>query len=257
MSVKITVIYDNKNANPLLQEGWGLSLFIEHEKKKILFDVGGDKKAFLANLEKLQVPMTEITDVVISHNHWDHIAGLEHVLSKVSAHTNVYLPKFFPGWFLSRKFRSLNFVPYSHFHHLDQNFYCFSMEVVSKQVSESPNSRFMNLLQGRFQLHEQILAVSVDQGLVLFTGCAHPGILNILHEAKQLFPEKNLKAVLGGFHLYKSDPECTKDIVHAFQGYAVEKVAACHCSGEYIQKQFQEVYEGNFLSIGTGSIIHF
>lgn len=203
-----------------------------------MFDAGGDKEAFLANLEKLHVPMNEITDVMISHKHWDHVAGLEHVLGKVSDKTKVYLPKFFPGWFLKRTFGSLCFVPPSSFHDMGHNHFSFSMKA-------------------GFLLHEQILALSTDQGLVLLTGCAHPGITNIIRESKSRFPGKKIKAIVGGFHLYKASLESTKNIVCAFQANEVEKVAACHCSGECIQQQFQETYGSNFLSVGTGSVIHF
>lgn len=236
--VTITVVYDNRNTNPLLQEGWGLSLFVEFEKKKILFDAGGNRESFLANLERLRVPLNEITDVVISHKHWDHIAGLESVLRKVSDTTKVYLPKFFPGWLLRRKFRTLCFVPPSSFREIDQNISSFSM-------------------RASFWLHEQILVISTVQGLVLLTGCAHPGIIRIIDETKFRFPEKKIRAIVGGFHLYKEDLECTNNIVRAFQAHEIEKVAACHCSGEHVQKQFQKVYGSNFLLVGTGSEIHF
>jgi 7,8-dihydropterin-6-yl-methyl-4-(beta-D-ribofuranosyl)aminobenzene 5'-phosphate synthase len=236
-SVTISVVYDNRNANPHLQEGWGLSLFLEFEERKILFDAGGNKEAFLANLERLQVPLNEITDVVISHKHWDHVAGLESLLARVSDNTKVYLPKFFPGWFLRRKFGSLRFVSPSSFHEIDRNIFSFSMKA-------------------SFLLHEQILVLSTIQGLILFTGCAHPGIINIIRETKSRFPKKRLQVIVGGFHLYKASDEQAKDVVHAFQVNEVEKVAACHCSGERVQKQFEETYGNNFLSIGTGSLLH-
>ena len=237
-SVTITFVYDNINANSLLQEGWGLSLFVEFEDRKIVFDAGGNKEAVLANLEKLHVPLDEITDVVISHKHWDHVDGLDSLLSRVRDQTKVYLPKFFPGFFLKRKFGSLHFMPPLSFHEMGRNLFSFS-------------------LKAGFLLYEQILVLSAMKGLVLLTGCAHPGIINIIRETKSRFPDRKIRAIVGGFHLYKAASERTKAIVHAFQANGVEKVVACHCSGEGIQKQFQETYGSNFLPVGTGSVIHF
>lgn len=236
--VTITVVYDNLNANPFLQEGWGLSLFVECEERKILFDAGGSKEAFLANLEKLHVPLEKITDVVISHKHWDHVAGLKDILERVPDKTKVYLPKFFPGWFLKWQFRSLCFVSPSSFHEMGRNLFSFSMKA-------------------GFLLYEQILVLPTVQGLVLITGCAHPGIINIIRETKSRFPEKKIHAIVGGFHLYKADLETTEDIVRAFQSNEIKQVASCHCSGNHVQKQFQATYENNFLSVGTGSVLHF
>ena len=77
MTVKITVIYDNRCDKSHLKEGWGFSALIEYEGSKILFDTGGDSPAFLFNAHALQLPFDQITHLAFSHKHWDHIAGFK------------------------------------------------------------------------------------------------------------------------------------------------------------------------------------
>src|SRR3990167_7980333 len=89
---KITVLYDNRCADPALQEGFGFSCLIEWNHHKILFDTGGKDKAFFANLQHLKIPLNQITHVFFSHHHWDHTAAIDQVLKQIPQTTIVYLP---------------------------------------------------------------------------------------------------------------------------------------------------------------------
>jgi len=102
MSVKITVIYDNRCDNLRLKEGWGFSTLIEFEGKKVLFDTGADYSGFSSNAEILQVLYDEITHLVFSHRHSDHVAGFKKIVEKLNPGIPLYVPKGFP-WLLRRK----------------------------------------------------------------------------------------------------------------------------------------------------------
>ena len=99
MSIKITVLYDNRSDNCHLQEGWGFSTLVEYEDNKILFDTGGDHQAFSSNADKLQVPYNEITHLLFSHRHWDHIAGFKEIIEKMNSKALLCVPRTFP-WLL-------------------------------------------------------------------------------------------------------------------------------------------------------------
>ena len=73
-----------------MQEGWGFSCLVEVGNRKILFDRGADKEAFFANLQQLRVSLEEITDVVFSHKHSDHVAGLQEILGKMKESSAVF-----------------------------------------------------------------------------------------------------------------------------------------------------------------------
>ena len=232
----ITCLFDNRSMNPKLQEGWGLSLFIECDDKKILFDTGGCEEAFFFNIEKLSLRLDAVTHVILSHRHWDHIAGLEKVLSQLKPATKVFLPKLFFGHFLKRKYPFLQFTTVSSFLEIDT------------QISSL-------VLHGSFYFYEQVLILSTQRGLVLITGCAHPGIITIIKRTKAHFPTQPIHCIIGGLHLYSVSPYLSKEIVQAFQSHGVEKVAPCHCSGDHTIRQFQEAYGKDFLSVATGSVI--
>jgi 7,8-dihydropterin-6-yl-methyl-4-(beta-D-ribofuranosyl)aminobenzene 5'-phosphate synthase len=235
-NVVVTFIYDNQKMDPLLQEGWGLSLLVEYEDKKILFDTGGSPEAFSRNIEKLNIHLNEITHLVVSHRHWDHRAGLEKVLARLSETTKIFLPKYFRSPFLKWKFKSLAFTR-------------------STSLMEIGNNLYSLTLRAGFLLHEQTLIVSTSKGLVLITGCAHPGIKKIITETKKLFPTTSICCVMGGLHLFNSTPLITKEIVQFFLSSGIEKVAPCHCTGDAVIHQFRESYKNNFIEVGTGAKI--
>jgi len=229
---KITILYDNCKENRELQEGWGFSALVETSHRKILFDTGNDRDAFFSNIEKLGIDCGEITDVVFSHKHSDHVAGCKEILEKMRQDCRVYLPKGFPS---KRVPSHLQIQKVSDFQEIDDNL-------------------FSLVLKGGIFLYEQSLILQTEKGLIIMTGCAHPGITNILEAA-----QKRLKAplylVLGGFHLFRKNGRSVEGVVRQFQSLGVSKVAPCHCSGERAIKKFQEAYQHDFYTIGTGSVL--
>lgn len=119
---------------------------------------------------------------------------------------------------------------------------------------EIDNNLFSLVLKGGIFLYEQSLILQTEKGLVIITGCAHPGITKIL-EAAQKRLQAPLYLVLGGFHLFRKNCHSIEDVVRQFQSLGVTRVAPCHCSGEKAIKKFQEAYQHDFYTIGTGSIL--
>lgn len=236
--IKITILYDNRADNCHLQEGWGFSAFIECPGCRILFDTGGDPSSFTLNAQKMNVRIDEITHLLFSHRHWDHVAGFKEVISKVNENTSLYIPKTFP-WLL-RKIGSSR---------LKNTKIVKSLNLIAPDV-------YSLVLKGGFWLHEQALILKTSSGLGVVTGCAHPGIIRILEEAVSHLQEK-IAFVVGGFHLLFDAPDHSAHIVEKFQKLGVEKVAPCHCSGDHTIRQFQKAYGSDFYRIGTGSILTF
>jgi|SRR5579862_7564576 len=236
MPVKITIIYDNRCDKRHLQEGWGFSALIEYEGSKILFDTGGNAASFLSNAHSLQISLDQITHLAFSHRHWDHIAGFKDLISKVSHQTVLCVPKTFP-WNL-RRYASARLK---------------KTQVIRSFESIAPDV-YSLVLRGGFWLYEQALVLKTPQGLGIITGCAHPGIVEIVQAAKQHL-QTEVYFVLGGFHLLYHSAERSADIVKEFQKLHVQKVAPCHCSGDHTIRQFQEAYGDNFIKVGTGTIL--
>jgi 7,8-dihydropterin-6-yl-methyl-4-(beta-D-ribofuranosyl)aminobenzene 5'-phosphate synthase len=238
MTAHITILYDNRSERCDLQEGWGFSAFVEYEGAKILFDTGGDASAFSANAHKMQIPLHEVSHLLFSHRHWDHLAGFKDIVSKMSKKTELYLPKTFP-WRL-RKFGAF---------HLSQT------KVVKSFHTIAPNI-YSLVLRGGFCLYEQALVLKTPAGIGIITGCAHPGIVQILKAAKKEL-QTDISFVIGGFHLLFDPAARTADVVKKFQALGVQKVAPCHCSGDHTIRQFQLAYGPNFFKVGTGTHLTF
>ena len=178
--IEILVIYDNHFYRSDLETGWGFSCFITGMEKTVLFDTGGSGAKFMRNLEKMSVSPKEMDAVILSHMHGDHTGGLEAFLKR-KGDLVVYLPDSFPDRF-KKAVRS------------------YGADVVSIQGPlEICQDAFSTGEMGPFPV-EQSLVLRSTSGLIVLTGCAHPGIVKIIERAKDLFKDEILLA-MGGFHL--------------------------------------------------------
>lgn len=103
-------------------------------------------------------------------------------------------------------------------------------------------------------IKEQSLVIDTDKGLIIATGCSHPGIVHIVRETKEYF-KKEIWLVLGGFHLYDLSNEKIEAIIRDLRFLGVKKIAPCHCTGEKAISLFQREYQKDFIKVGAGSII--
>jgi len=230
--ITIKVIYDNCKTDENFQEGWGFSCLVDLGPRKILFDTGADAQAFFSNLQKLGMQCEEITDVVFSHKHSDHVAGFEEVVGKLKKGSRLFLPKKFP----SKK------VPVGIRTEIIEDF---------KQIDSGVYSL---VLKGGFLLYEQALLLETQKGLVIITGCAHPGIVQLLEEVQKRLKQP-IHLVLGGFHLFRNKQNQIDEIVGKFKALQVQIAAPCHCSGELAIERFQQAFQEHFYKIGTGTIL--
>ena len=162
--VAITVVYNNVPYDKELTTAWGISCFVEGLEKIILFDTGGDDSILLDNMKKLEIDPTEINTVILSHIHADHIGGLWGLL-EINSQIMVYFPESFPAD-IKNKAKSL----------------CKEIVPVHKPIKICKQVWSTGEL-GRW-IKEQSLIIDTKKGLVIITGCAHPGIVNIVTFAK-------------------------------------------------------------------------
>jgi 7,8-dihydropterin-6-yl-methyl-4-(beta-D-ribofuranosyl)aminobenzene 5'-phosphate synthase len=232
--VSMITIYDNYQHDPNLETGWGFSCLVEADGIKLLFDTGAEGSLLLENMEKLGINAKEIDAAVLSHAHGDHTGGLDDFL-EANSNVKLYLLKSSPNSF-KEKVKSSK----------------AQMVEVSDPVAIS--ERMSTTGELGTSIKEQSLVVKTGKGLVVITGCAHPGILNILRHAKRITGE-DIYLVLGGFHLLDKSEIQLKEVIKGFRELGVKKVAPCHCSGEQTRTLFEKEYKEDFIANGVGNTI--
>lgn len=233
--MKLTIIFDN---NPLikdLQTGWGFSCLIETNNATILFDTGDDGKILLENMFELGINSQSIDTVFLSHYHHDHTGGLKKFL-EVNSNATVVYPGSFPPELVEVITNNSN-----------------TNVKVKDFYQIAPGIYSLGELSGA--IPEQSLAVRSSKGLVVITGCAHPGIVNILQKVKSKFPDEKIFLVLGGFHLHRLEEEKISDIVRTIHELGIVNVAPTHCSGSFSRQKFEEAFKTNYIEAGLGKII--
>jgi len=232
--VEIKVVFDNYVKVEGLKSGWGYSILIEGLEKAILFDTGANPDIFESNLKSMGINPKKIDLLVLSHEHGDHTAGIP-AFVKMQKDIPVIIPGSFSESFKKKMVES-------------------GLEPL---LVKEPAKICTNLYSsGEFSgpIPEQALILNTKQGLVVMTGCSHPGIVEMLKEIKSTF-NKDIYMVFGGFHLLqKSDNEMNK-IIDDMKALGVVKCGATHCTGEKQTQMIREAFGANFFELGAGNII--
>jgi 7,8-dihydropterin-6-yl-methyl-4-(beta-D-ribofuranosyl)aminobenzene 5'-phosphate synthase len=230
----ITIIYDNNRYDSRLTPALGFCCLVKLPQKTILFDTGGDGTILLNNMVKLGVDPKEIDTLVLSHVHGDHVGGLASFL-KYNSSVMVYMPISFPQGLKDE------------------------VRITGAKLEEVDKAR--ELFDGVFTtgeldggIKEQSLVLMTPKGLVVITGCAHPGIVNIVKRAKEI-SKGNVYLLMGGFHLTGASPSQVNHIAEDLLQLGVEKVAPCHCSGEVARRLFSEYFGDDYIDCGVGKEI--
>ena len=233
--MNITVVHDNNLFGREFETAWGFSCVITGLEKTILFDTGGDGSILLNNMKKSEVMPNSIDTVVLSHIHSDHTGGLTGFLEKNRDVTIYLLKSFFKGF----KDEILSFGP---------------KIVEVKQPAEICKNVYSTGQLGNLK-KEQSLVIRTDKGLIIITGCAHPGIVKIIKTAKDLLKD-NILLVMGGFHLEWMTKGKIEKIISAFKELGVRYVGPSHCSGDKARSLFEYHFGTNYINVGAGKVIN-
>ena len=237
LPVEITILYDNYPSHPSCRTDWGFSCLIKGLEKTILFDTGTDPDIFTANIRALGIDLDAVDLVVISHFHHDHDGGLETFLSQNTA-VPVYVPK-------DPDVRAQSL--------LERVEKLGSSAVVADEPAEILPGVFLTGTLGD-AIKEQALVIETGPGLVVITGCAHPGILSVLERAIRI-KDRDIALVLGGFHLVNTPEIEVTRIIGRFRELGVRRVGASHCTGDAPLGMFRQSYGKDFVELGAGRIL--
>ena len=258
--MKITTLLENTTKRSDLQAEHGLSLYIETGDQKILFDMG-QTDLFAQNAEILGVDLSEIDIAVLSHGHYDHGGGLRKFLeinSRAPIYVNPYA--FLPHYNGSDKYIGLDtsiadnsrIIFTEDIHEIDSSLCLFSCNDRERKyhfdhfgLSEMKDGC---LIPDSFR-HEQCLLIEENGKRILFSGCSHKGILNIMD---WFSPD----VLVGGFHFSKMPLDEELAEMGKMLARYPTVFYTCHCTGSE-QLEFMRRYMSNLHALSCGQSLSF
>lgn len=277
--MKVTSLIDDECQGRGLEGEHGLSLLIEWDGKAILFDTGATGR-FVDNAEKLGFDISQVDVVVISHGHYDHAGGLERFFQE-NSRARVYMGEGADLNYYSKD-------PGSSYRYIG----------INRNVMDQYNDR-ITFLKGRTEImgdinilkdvtnkypipkgnkylymeregailndvfdHEIVMVLKDDDGLVVFSGCSHSGIINVMETVFEEFSNVPVKAVLGGFHLMGrpssgmfEDEESIIFTAEKLAQYQVKRFYTSHCTGKSAYNILKDVMGNKIDYISTGDVV--
>ena len=205
--MKWTVLSDNRICNDQLQTEHGLSILLETEKHRILLDTGASD-VFIRNAEKIGIDLSTVDYVFISHGHSDHAGGLKHFMAINDKAKIIVSPDALKGRFFSKR-RYLHSITtewpeipqgrlrtVEQSESIDDDFFIIAHTPQIHPMPKGNQHLFIEKSDGSYVNDDFRHELALYTGGLLFTGCAHSGLENIL--AACPFP---VNTVVGGFHL--------------------------------------------------------
>jgi 7,8-dihydropterin-6-yl-methyl-4-(beta-D-ribofuranosyl)aminobenzene 5'-phosphate synthase len=233
-STTLKIVYDNYVFDDKCDSDWGFACVITGPEKTILLDTGRKGGLLLANFEKMAVHPEDIDVVVISHNHGDHTNGLLPFL-KENPDVSVFLPAATPDGFVEDVQQLANEV------------------TIVKKPTLICKGAFVFGPMGD-KIVEQALIMDTEKGLVIVTGCSHPGIAAIAKRAKEEL-KRDIYMVLGGTHLLRHSEEDLREVMDELMKLGVQKVAPTHCSGDEAIAMLRDAFDDDFIRVGVGRVV--
>jgi len=275
MRLRITTLSENTaNRGDFLAE-WGLCFLVETEKESILLDTGKSLSASY-NTDALEIDLSRIDKIVLSHGHYDHTGGLRQILHKIRkkveiiAHPDIWTAKYSRRKGKKDKYTGIPFQR-QELESLGASFTLTTKPVkladnimttgeipMVTDYEEIDPALFVKDDTGWHPdklLDDLALIINTKRGLVVIPGCAHRGIINTLYHAQQLTGVKTIHAVLGGTHLTSASEKQIRLTIAALKELDVQRLGLCHCTGLPAASLLAREFGDKFFFNNTGNSI--
>lgn len=254
VTVLSTMLVGASGANGIGE--WGFAALLEVDGRRILIDTGARPETVLRNVEEMRVDLSNVTEMVFTHNHSDHTGGLlalrRSVMAKnPAALSRVHVPS---GIFTSRLIDGREvggLLPIkSAFEQLGGTFieHDAPFELVpgvwllgpvprvhpERNWSVSGRPQLLQLPSGPVEDNvpeDTAIAINTRSGLVVISGCAHAGIVNTLEYARKAIADVPIEAAIGGIHLFAASDEVLEWTGGRLKALGVRNLLGAHCTG--------------------------
>jgi 7,8-dihydropterin-6-yl-methyl-4-(beta-D-ribofuranosyl)aminobenzene 5'-phosphate synthase len=252
-ALKITVLSTMLVGDTVGLGEWGFSALVEADGRRILLDTGNHPETVLQNVRDLNIDLSDVKDVILTHDHLDHVGGLmplrREMMKKNKAALSVaHVGR---GIFYSRPspegeqnamiairkdYEASGGNCIEHAEGFDIFPGAWLTGPVPRKYPEhnwSPGGKVQTpsgLVEDNIP-EDQSLVLNTSRGLVVLTGCGHAGIINILTYAKQRFPNQPVYGVVGGLHLFAASDEQLNWTGGKLKDFKVANLLGAHCTG--------------------------
>ena len=244
-------LVENKTDNPGVMAEHGLSIYIEADGSRILFDAGASD-LLIRNAGNMGVDLSQVDLAVVSHGHYDHTGGFP-AFCRINDRAGIYIHKNafresyglkdgrLDGkndgirWSSDEKKEILDRIVFTDGPVRISDNICITGSI-TKEPGFEPTERFYfrdgdgNITEDDMS-HEQCLVIRQPEGLYVFSGCSHTGVISAINTSKAMFPGENIAAVIAGMHLYSASEADRKRVVDQVAGEHPRCVMPVHCTG--------------------------
>ena len=272
MDIQMTTLSENTADIWLIGE-WGLSILIEADGQRILFDTG-QSFSVIHNARALQVDLSNIDKILLSHGHFDHTGGLREVLKQtgemdIIAHPGALNPKFavrddiemsigFP--FDRKELEDMG----ARFHLTKEPVWITENIVTTgeipmvtdyEQVDPGMFIEDGGTLQPDPLSDDLAMAIRTEFGLTIILGCAHRGMINIIRRFQEITGEERVYCVVGGTHLLRATEERLAKTVADLKKTGIQRLGVSHCTGFHASCRLASEFPDIFFLNNAGVTI--
>ena len=262
-ALKITILSTMLADGQELGE-WGFAALVEVDGHRILFDTGAHTDVVLKNARSLDIDLSTVPEVILSHSHWDHVGGFmtlrESVMAKTPgalARTHVGEGIFYPrgSGFPNVEGNQMMRIKADYektggvfvVHDKPVQLYpgVWLTGPVPRKYPERNWSGSSKVTTPTGVVEDNLpedmaLIFDTEQGLVVLTGCGHAGVINIIDYARSLIRPGRVHALIGGIHLFAAKEETLKWTAGMLKSFGVDNLIGAHCTGVETVYRFRQ-----------------
>lgn len=255
--MKLIVLVDNHSLidNYYLAEP-ALSFYIEDDDKKILFDTGYSD-VIIKNAKAMNIDLTKINTIVLSHGHNDHTGGLVY-LKDLKQNIDLYCcenvdeEKIHNNHIITCPIK-LNELPNNFKLHISNNPQTISKHLIFMGKIDRVIQP-LRMLGNDPLFDDSALLYKDDSNISIITGCSHSGICNIVNQAKNISEISNINKIIGGFHLL-NNIDITNEVCDYFSTQNINEIMPCHCTDLLSKILLAKIVR--IKEIGVSSVVEF
>jgi 7,8-dihydropterin-6-yl-methyl-4-(beta-D-ribofuranosyl)aminobenzene 5'-phosphate synthase len=258
-NLTITILMNNQSGSKQLLSEHGLSIWIEADKQRILFDTG-QSGSFISNAISLGIDLRSLDMIVLSHGHYDHTGGIASLFKTtpppvIYCHPGIVVPRYSrqaDGSLKSIGISRENAATLDN--NIDRIKWITGPVYITADIGitgpiprispvENTGGTFFLDPEGNTPdpiIDDLALWVKTESGLVVITGCCHSGIINTLTFIQSVTGTLPVHAVLGGFHLVHASQERIDSTCDFFRKSSISRILPFHCTGELAVRNMQQ-----------------